>query len=207
MARESCGRWWRASAHCSVRLRGIFDGADELFPHLTLRAARDAGHDGVRPPGLAAQMLGELLVQRRSDRIDRRAAAAVRPAILAGGQIGADQAADDPTDSSSNCRSVGRSARFGRGRRASCFFARVERRTQRVESRDFGRVERQRRRQLHRAGNPRILSAMRLDEARRVRRRETPAVNDDLAILVLQRLAQIPLQHLRFREQFLAPLS
>ncbi len=95
----------------------------------------------------------------------------------------------------------------GEGSARILFFACVERRAQRIEPRDFGRVERKRRSQLHGAGDPRVLRVVRLDVSCRVRRREAPLVDDDLAILVFQGFAQVPLQHLRLGEQLLASLS
>src|SRR6185369_17281146 len=50
-----------------IRFRRIFDRADELLPHLSLRAARNAGNDRVGSPRLTTQVLGELLVERRRD--------------------------------------------------------------------------------------------------------------------------------------------
>src|SRR5687768_2670918 len=70
-----------------VGLCGIFDAANELLPDFPLSAVVDAGDDGVRTPGLPAQVFGEFLLQLSSDGLDRFAAAGFRPAVGAGSQV------------------------------------------------------------------------------------------------------------------------
>src|SRR5689334_10236924 len=50
-ARELRTMMTRERAQC-IRLRCIFNGTDELLPHLPLRTAGNTGHDGKGPPGL-----------------------------------------------------------------------------------------------------------------------------------------------------------
>src|SRR5688500_7858956 len=86
------------------------------------------------------------------------------------------------------------------------FLVRGEGNSQRIQTRQLSRVERQRRRELHATRNPRVLRSMRLYVSGCIRRRETALIDRDLSILVLERFTQVALQDLHLIQQFSASL-